>query len=158
MRLLYDEISPITGNKSVLVEHDQFSGDDVKLCMESGYQTYFTSWKITNEELIADLENQFPYDVVKSKFIDSGGNVWFKSFLISPNVLLYPDDNSWCVANLIDLDPGSGIAIPIPISPDTIINRYLDESNTSIFGQFNFEDALFEFQRRIAISRLENEN
>lgn len=158
LRLSYDEISPITGNQSVLVEQDVFSGDHVKLCMETGYQTYFNSWKVGNEEIIANLENQFPYEVVDTKFIDSNGNVWYKAFLISPNVLLYPDEKLWKVSDLVELDPGDGISVEVPVSPDRTITKYLDERNSSIFKETKFEDALFEFQKRITEKRTRDEN
>jgi hypothetical protein len=38
MRLNYDAVSPFTGRKSVLVEYDEQSGQNVHLCMETGYQ------------------------------------------------------------------------------------------------------------------------
>lgn len=158
MKLTYDEISPITGNRTVLVEEEEFSGDNVKLCMETGYQTYQFNWRVENEEIIANLENQFPYNVVDSKFIDPGGNVWYKSFLISPNVLLYPDEKTWKVAFLVELDPGDGVPIQVPTSENTFATKYLDEANSSTFEETKFEDALFEFQRRITEKRLRDEN
>jgi hypothetical protein len=158
MRLTYDEISPLTGNRTVLIEEDAFSGDIVKLCMETGYQTYENSWKAENEEIVANLENQFPYQVVDSKFIDEGGNIWYKCFLISPNVLLYPDEHQWRVSNLIELDPGNGVPIQVPHAPGQMVTKYLDESNSSIFEKTKFEDALFEFQKRITEKRLKDEN
>jgi hypothetical protein len=158
LKLDYDEISPITGRKTVLVEEEEFSGDSVKLCMETGYQTYERLWKVENEEIIANLENQFPYQVVDSKFIDSNDNVWYKSFLISPNVLLYPDGKTWKVSFLIDLDPGNGVPIQVPTSENTFAIKFLDEATSSVYKETEFEDALFEFQRRITEKRLRDEN
>lgn len=159
LRLQYDEISPITGNKSVLIEEDSFSGDIVKLCMETGYQTYENSWKVSNEEIIANLENQFPYQVVDTRFVDhSTNNIWYKTFLISPNVILYPDGNLWKVSYLTELDPGNGIPIQVPHLPGQMVTKFLDEENATAFEEKKFEDALFEFQRRITEKRLRDEN
>ena len=151
MRLNYNEISPITGNLTVLTEIDDFSSDTVKLCMESGYQTYLNSWRIENSEIISKIEEQFPFDVVNTKFIDaSTGNIWYKTFLLSPSVLLFPDEKLWRVAALLETDPGSGIEIQVPVSPNTNVTKYLDLESSSEFSEFHFEDALFEFQKRIS--------
>ena len=39
IKLDYDEVSPITGNKCVIVEADKESGEEHRMCMESGYVT-----------------------------------------------------------------------------------------------------------------------
>ena len=39
INLDYDEISPVTGNKCVIIEADTETGDEHRMCMESGYVT-----------------------------------------------------------------------------------------------------------------------
>ena len=39
MKIDYDEISPITGNKCVIVEADENTNIESRICMESGYST-----------------------------------------------------------------------------------------------------------------------
>lgn len=158
LRLSYDEISPITGNKSVLVEQDPFTNDQVKLCMESGYQTYLKNWKSDNIELISDLEKQFPEDITKTKIVDSNGNVWYKSYLVSRNVILFPEETVWKVALLVETDPGSGIDVDIPLTPETTVKKFVDIDNAKVFGLLEYENALFEFQQLITITRMKNEN
>ena len=163
MKLTLDEISPITGRCTVMVEEDPFIGDTVKMCMESGYQTYVGSWKVENEEVIANIENQFPECVVDSKYIDDNGNIWYRSFLISPNVILYPDreisDDGflkfvWKVTTLTTFDPGAGRVFEVGNE-----TKYLDEVNAMIFNENEFEDALYGFQQLITSTRnTDNEN
>ena len=39
LKLEYDDISPFTGNKCVLIEADEKTGTESRICMESGYTT-----------------------------------------------------------------------------------------------------------------------
>ena len=39
LKIDYDEISPITKNKCVIVEADESTGEEHRMCMESGYIT-----------------------------------------------------------------------------------------------------------------------
>ena len=39
LKLDYDEVSPITQNKCVIVEADTETGEEHRMCMESGYMT-----------------------------------------------------------------------------------------------------------------------
>ncbi len=39
LKIDYDEISPITNNKCVIVEAEESTGEEHRMCMESGYIT-----------------------------------------------------------------------------------------------------------------------
>ena len=89
MRLVYDEISPWSGELSVMVEFDSVKQDNVKLCMDTGYQTYEKHWKVDSPS-IEILEAQQPKIITDTKKIDAGGNVWYKISLVTPLVVLMP--------------------------------------------------------------------
>jgi len=88
----YDKKSPITGNKSVMVE------DDTELCLESGYQfdgSIQTWWQ--------EYEEKCPDIIKDSVFIDSDARRWYKSMLFSRDSLLVPVENGWEVNTFRDL-------------------------------------------------------
>lgn len=156
MRLNYDELSPITGNMCVMVELDATKGEHMKLCMESGYQT-FDSWK-DGTDIVEKFLSVSPELVKTTKFIDDNNNVWVKIIMMTPDVVLNPDlvigedDNVkmiWKVSTFRLLDEG--------VLPDKnmvtvqIGDRFkvLDEDTCSIFDELDFENATLEFYSRI---------
>ena len=99
----YDERSPITGNFTVLVE--QIEDDIYKVCMETGYQTYWNKWTEDAKETLAVLERQMPDYVVASKHVSDGGHVWYPLMMASPYGLLHTimtSDNQleWAVSDI----------------------------------------------------------
>lgn len=92
----YDEKSPITGNFSVLTEPvtlekgDTTVEDLYKICMETGYQTYWESWKETDTELVRVIESQMPKHVANHKHVDAFGRVWYPMMVISYTIAFYP--------------------------------------------------------------------
>ena len=56
MNLDYDMISPVTGNKCVIVEADEQSNINSYMCIESGYTTT-DNFKI-DSDVINNYENQ----------------------------------------------------------------------------------------------------
>ena len=163
MKLDYDDISPITGNKSVLREYDPVLKDTVKMCMESGYQTYLKAWRTDNANFLEEYESTLPVNIKETKFEDSSGNVWYKTVLQSPRVLLFPDADVWCVVELVDVptatDANSMVAVGVPVDQDgNYATRYMDYQSAQYFGEFSFEDAIFAFQTKIAEIRSRHEN
>lgn len=159
LRLDYDEISPITGEKTVLVEYDSLLNDTIKLCMKTGYQTYLNTWKADSPELM-NYEMQLPSETVITKFVDSNKNVWYRITMQSPHVLLYCENNTWKVVTLEIAPIGDAKVIPIqvPISETETALRFLNEDNAEKFNAEEFEDALFTFQSRITEIRKKNDN
>lgn len=106
MKLTYDEISPITGNLSVLIEYD----DDVciKFDIESGYTTR-EGW-IDGTPQVEAFEFACPEHLKDTRFVDSGGQVWYKITLLAGDVMMYPDvydgDSMWIVGKLRKLEDG----------------------------------------------------
>ena len=92
MKLDYDEISPITGNRSVLVEVEN---DSVfRFCVESGYCHYSNVAPV-------EFESTCPEHLRDTKFFAGDAGIWYKITLNQGDVMLYPDvydgDNVWYV-------------------------------------------------------------
>ena len=68
MKLDYDEISPITGNKCVVVEADEKANLQSYLCMESGYTT--TDQLIKGGPHIEQFESQITELMLDLKYED----------------------------------------------------------------------------------------
>ena len=102
MKLTYDEISPITNKKSVIVEYDDLN-ETHKLCMDSGYNN-FSAWRLDNTDLISELESTLPQSVVDQRFVTPEGDIWYKIIISTPTMILYPDINTWTIVGLKDTD------------------------------------------------------
>jgi hypothetical protein len=157
MRIVYDEISPITGEMTVLVEPDLNRDDRVKLCMKSGYQTYERLWK-QDSPVIDILEQQFPMLVTESKIIDAKGNVWYKVINITQNVVLLPDleDNKpvWRLINLMPVDAStdvsSAVTLVVQDEAGNQVLKVLDPTSSEVFDDLDFETAYGAFMARSA--------
>lgn len=83
-----DEISPITGNKSVVVDQDPATGLISKLCLESGYTT--NSFLIDGSKTMQDLETQLPKIARDLKVVDQLGWVWIPMMQNTEKAVIYP--------------------------------------------------------------------
>lgn len=98
MKLDYDEISPVTGNKCVLVEAlDAANGIYSKICIESGY--YSTTYMHPTNEALEKIEASMPDLIRDSKRTDLLGFNWYLASLNLGVVMLYPSP--------LNLDPES---------------------------------------------------
>jgi hypothetical protein len=92
MKSSYDEFSPITGNKCVLIEHLSGFDNFQKICMETGY---FTTKDFFN--LSEDFELDVPYSkelINSTKVVDELGYTWFRIIYIEDGWLLYPESKN----------------------------------------------------------------
>jgi len=144
MKLTFDYINPMTGKKTVLLEGDRM------LCVETGYHT-FKGWN-ERDQLHIPFEQSSPDEIIRSKFTDDLGQVWFKITLFTDTIVLKPDvdTDGWIVNQFRDLYtdeiPGDKLQ---RVQGDKI--QVLDPK-TAIYCN-RFEDALNEFDKL----RLENE-
>lgn len=149
MNLDYDMISPVTGNKCVIVEADEHSNINSYMCIESGYTTT-DNFKI-DSDVINNYENQISELMKKIKFIDNENNlVWYPAFLNVPRAgMLYciTHNNSyqWEVAEIVDLIGEERLNYPIPGKKDEYFTTRLDTDNAIQFEKENFENALDHF-------------
>lgn len=156
MRLNYDEISPITGNLCVLVEMDQTQGQNMRLCMESGYHT-FDNWKEGSEAVNIFL-SAAPELIKDTAVVDEDQQVWVKIIMMTPDVVLNPDaqisDDGvkliWKVSSFKFIPEGE---LPEPKLVSVQVGerfKVLDDDSASVFEDSDFENATLEFYNRVA--------
>lgn len=148
MKLTYDYINPITGRKTVLLEGDRM------MCVETGYHT-IKGWNEVDQTHLA-FESMSPDEVLRSKFTDDLGQIWFKITMFTDTILLKPDvdTDGWIVNQFRDLYPEERpkdlLQKQFKAGDHTYI-QVLDPLCEKHF--FTFEEALNEFDKL----RLENE-
>lgn len=130
MKTDYDEISPITGNKCVLVE-EITPGVYAKLCFESGYNTT-SHYNKANAE-ISTIEENFPKIIQESRLEDEHGFYWYLSAMNLGTVMLYPENTEsgefvWAV-------------VPVSSDPESPAKFILKIDNAVYFEKHQFEDA-----------------
>jgi hypothetical protein len=170
VKATYDEKSPITGNLTVLVENvevpreeGQENGpaeiaDTYKICMETGYQTYWNTWREDYPDLVANIEKQMPEYIVKHKYVDSYKRIWYPMTTISYVASLYPtvDANNqlgWCVAKIYiaeneeELKGSKVVKLPVLSEGETKMAYFIvDEANAKYWKMNEFESAFDEYQ------------
>jgi len=158
----YDEISPIGGNKSVFVEWDEGLQDNFKLCMETGYHTYYKSWRVSNKELIQSLEKSMADTVKNSKVTiatsDGDKVLWYPFTSFNTNAALYPELDKfnqlkWKICKLkrvknVDEVGNTVYKYPDFVNDKPVLILYVPESDTPDyeFGANEFETAFELFQ------------
>lgn len=146
MHLTYDKISPITQNKCVLVEFDEY-GVETSLCMETGYQTY-SLWLEGSDEL-KRFEETSPEIVLNTKFVEPSGQVWYKTTIFSNGVVLYPDKvdgvEVWKVGRFKEFVEGQTIKFNWATMERNSKLFVLDDDGALVFGARDFETAMVNF-------------
>lgn len=89
MRISYDAISPITGNKCVLEDNEPYFNDIFRLCFESGYFSLLRNMT-ADSEYLTDFEKTQPPSIVGLKKMDSDGSAWFPLIMFHEEFVLYP--------------------------------------------------------------------
>jgi hypothetical protein len=147
MNINYDEISPITGNKCVLVEADETTNIESRICMESGYTT--------NERLKIDSDDITRYEstitefMCTMKYVDEElGCIWYPTFINLPNGMVYcePKDDKlvWKTANVIEISEVERLKYPIPNKEGEYFTSRLDVENAKTYDKYDFKSALDE--------------
>lgn len=175
----YDEKSPITGNYSVMVEkitNDDYppesnlpATDIYKICMETGYQTYWETWKVENTDLINQIEATMPSWVRNFKYIDSYNRVWYPMLAISHVATLhpYPDTESqlgWTVSTLSliteekDLEGKQIIKLPVETADGVKLALYKVNTEESKYWKFNEFEPAFDYYQSIVSESLNSIN
>ena len=145
----YDEISPITGNRSVLIEADPDTGVESRICMESGYTT--TDRLAIGSQEAVDYENagltQFMRDM---KHVDNElGTIWYPAFIQMQGAMLYCEREQdsintieWKVAQVVGIHGNDRIKYPVPGKENEYYTSRLDVENALTFEKFQFKAAL----------------
>jgi hypothetical protein len=147
MNINYDEASPITGNKCVLVEADETTNIESRICMESGYTT--NELLKINSDNIAKYESTITEFMCAMKYIDIElGCIWYPTFINLPGGMVYceqKDDNLvWKSASVIEMTEEEQLKYPMPDKEGEYFTSRLDVENAKIYDKYDFKSALDE--------------
>ena len=148
INLDYDEISPVTGNKCVIVEADPKTGEEHRMCMESGFVTrtglVFESAECTKHEAkCTEL-------MKKLQLVDMNLNsVWYPTFMQMPGGMLYCEGKtsqswSWKVAKVIPIFGDERKKYPVPGKEGEFHTSRLDVDSAKTYDNNDFQTALDE--------------
>ena len=156
----YDEISPITGNRSVLIEADTATNIESRICMESGYTT--TDQLVKDGPYIEKHEEQLTELMLDAKHDDEEtGLVWYPTFMQMPGGMLYPDGTSkaieWKVAKVVPIFGDERLQYPIPGKEGEYFTSKLDVDNANSYNTGDFKKALEDLYN-IVKETIDNEN
>tara|TARA_R110001592_G_C12667708_1_gene703171 strand:- start:49 stop:552 length:504 start_codon:yes stop_codon:yes gene_type:complete len=145
MNIDFDEVSPITGNKCVVVEAEPDNNVISYLCMESGYTT--TDQLIKDGTYIETHEEQLTDLMLDAKHEDKEtGLVWYPTFMQMPGGMLYPDGTptaiEWKVARVVSIFGDERLQYPIPGKEGEYFTSKLDVDNANSYNTGDFKIAL----------------
>jgi len=145
MNIAYDEISPITGNKCVVVEADPDANIQSYLCMDSGYTT--TDQLIKGGPYVEKHEENLTELMLDVKYEDEQtGLIWYPTFMQMPGGMLYPDGTvnrlKWKVARVIPIHGEARLEYPVPGKEGEYFTSKLDVDNANIYDTTDFKLAL----------------
>ena len=146
IQLEYDAISPLTGNRCVIVEADENTNIESYICMESGYTT-LDNLKI-GSDTSKEYEKSLTQLMIDARYEDNlSGLVWYPSFMQMPGSMLYcigdtPDELKWQVARTVPIIGEERKQYPIPGRVDEYYTSKLDVENAKTYGKYDFKDAL----------------
>ena len=150
LNLDYDAVSPFTGNSCILIEADELTNTEARICMESGYTTS-ERFKL-GSPLIAEYELTIPQLYKDTKYMDPLlDQIWYLATLRTPLGCLYAagtskDDYKWQVAPVRELSTDEKVNYPIegkePVEYHTHI---IDIDDPETFDQNKFQDAMDKF-------------
>ena len=149
LKLEYDDISPFTGNKCVLIESDPRTGMESRICMESGMTT--TDRFTIGSRALEGYENHIPQLYKDTKFVDQLLNqIWYLATMRTQAACLYAmgttkDDYKWKLAEVKALDEEEQKKYPIEGQKDKYHSHIVDVENAKEFDKNNFKDAIDEF-------------
>ena len=164
INLDYDEISPITENKCVILEGDTKSGEEHRMCMESGYVTRTSL--VPNSKECSAHELGCTELMKKLKLVDMNLNsVWYPTFMQMSGGMLYcegngasPGDYKWSIAKVVPIEGEERKKYPIPGKENEYYTSRLDTDNAQKFNAFQFEEALDTFYKVIRDAQNDNKN
>ena len=145
MNLEYDDISPITGNKCVLIEADENTNIESRICMESGYTTN-ERLKINSKQL-SEYEQTITEFMREMKHVDIDlGCVWYPTFISLPGGMVYceseNDDLVWKAAPIVEMDHKERLQYPIPSKDGEYFSSRLAVEKADTYGKHDFKNAL----------------
>lgn len=149
MRITADDISPFSGNASIVKEYHEPSDDNMALCLDTGYHTYEKSWKVDDQEVLDAVEASLPDICIEQKRV-IGDQVWYKIILMTGFLIVTPEMKDgktvWCVYNFREGDPDKEPTYKFETVDGNKIDRAFDETTRREFAHDNFSGAWEYFQ------------
>ncbi len=149
INLEYDDLSPFTGNKCVLIEADEKTGMESRICMESGMTT--TDRFSVGSRAIEQYEKFVPQLYRDTKFVDTTLNqVWYLSTMRTHIACLYAqgtnkDNYDWRLAVVRTLEEAEKEKYPVEGKPGEFHTHIVDVENAQIYSKNDFKSAIDEF-------------
>ena len=164
LKLDYDEKSPVTGNMCVILEADSDTGEEHRMCMESGYVTRSTL--VLGSDACTEHEKGCSDLMKRLQMVDMNLNsVWYPTFMRMPGVMLYCDgggahplDYNWRIATVVPIVGEERLKYPIPGKENEYYTSRLDTDNAKGFVQGDFASAIDYFYTVIAEAQERNDN
>jgi hypothetical protein len=152
MKLEFDEISPFSKQKTVLVEADQSTNVESRICLGTGYTTR-DNWTI-GSELIDNYDTQVTELMRDTKFEDHDlGTVWYLSTMQTPAAMLYPAGSAnrwaWQVSPVEYLLGEERKKYPIPGRTNEYYTSRLATEKAEDFEQSDFKAAMDHFYKLV---------
>ena len=149
LNLEYDDISPFTGNKCVLIEADEKTGMESRICMESGMTT--TDRFTVGARAVEQYEKFIPELYKDTKYVDKLLNqVWYLSTMRTHVACLYAmgttkDDYQWKLALVKELNSEESKKYPIEGKEGEFHTHIVDVDNAETYERNDFKTAIDKF-------------
>ena len=149
LKLEYDDQSPFTGNQCVLIEADEKTGSESRICMESGYTT-MDKFQV-DTDIVKAYERQVPQLYKDTKYVDQILNqVWYLSTMRTDKACLYADgttkDNyTWKLAYVKELTSEERKQYPVDGKENEYHTHKVDVQNALSFDRNDFKGAMDKF-------------
>ena len=153
MKTEYDEISPFSKQKTVLVEADEHTNVESRICLATGYTTR-DDWKAGSDKLnqfeshITELMNETKYEDPEL------GTIWYLSTMSTPAAVLYPAGSAnrwaWQVSPVEYLTGDDRKKYPIPGKENEYYTSRLATEKAEDFETSDFKSAMDYFYKLIS--------
>ena len=152
MKLEFDEISPFSKQKTVLVEADDKTNLESRICLASGYTTS-DNW-ISGSDAMQYYESRITQLMRDTKYEDEElGTVWYLSTMSTPAAMLYPAGSikqwGWEVAPVEYISGEDRKNYPIPGRDDEYFTSRLATEKAEKFEDKDFKIAMDHFYKLV---------
>jgi len=149
LKLEYDDVSPFTGNKCVLIEADVKTGMESRICMETGYTT--TDRWVAGSRVLEQYETMITQLYKDTKFTDQTLNqVWYLATMRNHLACLYADGTSkddyvWKISYVKALDAEERLKYPVEGKEGQYHTHKVDIENAISFEKDDFKSCIDKF-------------
>ena len=152
MKSEFDEISPFSKQKTVLVEADEKTNVESRICLATGYTTR-NDWT-TGSKLIEQYDLRITQLMRDTKYEDGElGTVWYLSTMSTPAAVLYPAGSAnrwaWEVAPIVHLMGEDRKKYPVPGKENEFYTSRLATEKAENFETNDFKSAMDHFYKLI---------